>query len=535
MQTTTHKLLRELADLSPRLLGEPKTLSFLSLRKLSPYAREQENNLLHPYQYSPLGAAAQLPLYIARLSTVVSMDELPPAAAFILVEDTDSNFLTIPDVPVILCKCEGLHTNTLASRVVDSIMNTHRYDELMDLLVDALSSNKNLSHILHLCYHYFGTHLSVININYRFLAHTCTKDLVEIHGPEMEMILETGHLSPKLLASMRASGDLGRIQSSTKRLLIKIPVNNTNILVQPLVISGNWVGMLSLYDFNRPIQSDDYQILPVIGKFVSAWLQKSNQFTDSSHVPWRTFLRDLIVAPPSAEVARVQLEHLGITFPDELLVLQIIPSEQERMNRNIPLHIIHQQLNTLLLNFCWSFLLDDSVVIIANAATSGLSSIFKKIKHFLRENHLYCGCSNTFSNILELKTYYTQTTIALKFGIRCTPEYSILYYKDYMINHILSICSSSISLSTIVHPFINMLQKHDQIYHTEYLKTLSVYLSCNGNLSECSRVLNVHYNTVKYRINTIQTIGEIDLKNPDVTTMLQISLKILLQLQKTDR
>lgn len=528
MQTSTRRLMSALEDFSPRLIGKPGTLSFLSIQKLGGHSKGTVDPGDKGTKYFPVGAAARLPLYITRLSALQALDELPPAAAFVCLSDGDigDGFSLVQDAPLILLENGGIHTDALVSRVVECVMDSHRYDALMDLLVDALASNKDLAHILQLCYYYFGTHLSVVNSSYRFLAHTFTPELIRSRGEFMKEATQTGYLPREVLKSMREDGALGKMQSATKAVLLQEP-NNVEKLCQSLRINGSYVGQLSLYNFNRPIQEDDYQMLPVVGKFICAWLQKSNQFADDNAVPWRSFLRDLIRNPPSATVASAQLENLGIHFSDELVALRVVSSEQERLRKNIPLHVIQQQIDTLLGERCWSIILDESIFIIADTGSEQQSHLFKKLKYFLRENQLFCGCSNVFSNIMDVKTYYAQTNTALDLGRKRVPDYYFHYYKDYMLDHMLSLCSRSTSLASMCHPALFSLRHYDQSYNTSYFSTLSTYLECNGNLSECARLLNVHYNTMKYRIKMIQSIGEIDLKSIDIMATLRLSFKIL--------
>ncbi len=55
--------------------------------------------------------------------------------------------------------------------------------------------------------------------------------------------------------------------------------------------------------------------------------------------------------------------------------------------------------------------------------------------------------------------------------------------------------------------------QHDLSHKTEYTRTLNQYVLCTGNITEAARVLNIHYNTMKFRMGKISHFfapGEID-------------------------
>lgn len=78
------------------------------------------------------------------------------------------------------------------------------------------------------------------------------------------------------------------------------------------------------------------------------------------------------------------------------------------------------------------------------------------------------------------------------------------------------------------HPFITKIIEYDNLYQTTYYQTLKYYLYCFGSLKETAKSLDIHYNSMKYRLNKIEEITECSLRNNnELRIQLLLSLLIL--------
>lgn len=76
------------------------------------------------------------------------------------------------------------------------------------------------------------------------------------------------------------------------------------------------------------------------------------------------------------------------------------------------------------------------------------------------------------------------------------------------------------------HPAIEKLMEYDTDHQADLLKTLEVFLTCDCNIKEASEKLNVHANTLSYRIVRISEIAQINLKDMNQKVTLYIDLKL---------
>lgn len=74
---------------------------------------------------------------------------------------------------------------------------------------------------------------------------------------------------------------------------------------------------------------------------------------------------------------------------------------------------------------------------------------------------------------------------------------------------------------------------HDQLHGTSYMLTLENYFINNLNVTETSKAMFLHRNTLIYRIEKIKEILNLDLKHSEELLRIQIALKIFSILNKT--
>jgi purine catabolism regulator len=71
------------------------------------------------------------------------------------------------------------------------------------------------------------------------------------------------------------------------------------------------------------------------------------------------------------------------------------------------------------------------------------------------------------------------------------------------------------------------LEVSDATRRSEFVRTLDAFLRAGGNHMRAARDLNVHRNTLIYRLERIQELlGGVDLEDPEVRLDLQLALKI---------
>jgi purine catabolism regulator len=79
---------------------------------------------------------------------------------------------------------------------------------------------------------------------------------------------------------------------------------------------------------------------------------------------------------------------------------------------------------------------------------------------------------------------------------------------------------------------VKPLQEHDRMRGSDLVLTLKTYFSAGGNASEAADLLFLHRNSMLYRLERIQMLTGLDLKDNRVALALQLGL---LAIERGDR
>ena len=74
---------------------------------------------------------------------------------------------------------------------------------------------------------------------------------------------------------------------------------------------------------------------------------------------------------------------------------------------------------------------------------------------------------------------------------------------------------------------LGSLIDYDTRHKADLVNTLSAYLNQRESLKQTARVLQVHVNTVAYRIQRIEQLTSLDLANPDHRLSAHVAAKII--------
>lgn len=73
---------------------------------------------------------------------------------------------------------------------------------------------------------------------------------------------------------------------------------------------------------------------------------------------------------------------------------------------------------------------------------------------------------------------------------------------------------------------LQKLHEYDQKHGSNLIETLEIFLNKDNNIHDAAKELNVHANTLNYRLKRIAEIGDVDFKDPNQKMLLYIDLKL---------
>lgn len=117
---------------------------------------------------------------------------------------------------------------------------------------------------------------------------------------------------------------------------------------------------------------------------------------------------------------------------------------------------------------------------------------------------MYLGISIPFYGLEKLRVCYEQALFAIRYGkqqgIRSVQSVRIVPQA------LAAILNQETQTEMLIHPDIDILQKHDLERQTDYLLTFRTFLYCGCSYQATARTLGLHQNTLRYRIRKIEDL-----------------------------
>jgi len=112
-------------------------------------------------------------------------------------------------------------------------------------------------------------------------------------------------------------------------------------------------------------------------------------------------------------------------------------------------------------------------------------------------------------------------------GKRLDAHSRIHFYKDYYLPAILMPRINEMPRNNYISPVIEKLREYDKKHSTDFLDTLKVYIRNLCSTSDSAAQLHIHRNSFLYRINKIEEITGVDLR--EYHTFIHLAINIYIE------
>lgn len=128
------------------------------------------------------------------------------------------------------------------------------------------------------------------------------------------------------------------------------------------------------------------------------------------------------------------------------------------------------------------------------------------------------GIGESGSGYSTVSKCYNQAVSAL--SVAKINEDKVVQYKNIGVYKLLFGIENREILNSYIDGILGDIIRYDNMNGTDYEKTLRVYLKCSGSVQQTSEILNVHRNTVNYKIKVIREITGMKLNDEDKMNLL---------------
>jgi hypothetical protein len=171
-----------------------------------------------------------------------------------------------------------------------------------------------------------------------------------------------------------------------------------------------------------------------------------------------------------------------------------------------------------------SFIRDKNIALIINHREMPESLIIARARELMLRHSFYGCMSRIFDNFEQLYEHYKQSVKILESGPEISSAGTLLFADDMWVNYILGTIERE-KLATLCYPPVLELLELEEKSGAGYMMALYAYALTFGSCSMSARLLDIHYNSMKSRLD--QIAGVIGRDFESILPTLLISLKII--------
>ncbi len=316
---------------------------------------------------------------------------------------------------------------------------------------------------------------------------------------------------------------------SGRPVLINFDQDKPDLLTMPVFVNGTIICFVSVAQLNRNFQSEDYDKLILISKAVSIEIQKGDFHTQSIGLLHESILIDLLdrelISDRSKQILDNRLDLLDIHLkPNLFLIATQLPDKLSLPKKRSLAKEVHSLLNGVI-----TCVYHNCIVALITREkdapfTQEQESSFLQ---FLEDCSLVAAVSSSYSIVGRTHVRYNNLMEVLDLGQRLKPGRRLHHAHDIFIYQLLQGCSKDMLLMEYIPPKMLRLRDYDRDNNAQMFPTLYYYLIYQKNANAVAAKMNIHRNTLFYRLARINEIASLDLNNEEEVFQLLLAFKIL--------
>lgn len=455
-------------------------------------------------------------------------EKLPQAAGFVIagLDVTGAvEFQKKVSVPVITVDEGTPLSSSVLPRLIEHYMGRmEEGNRFQKQFLSLMADGSSLQNILQAATRQMENPFIAYDNNYALVAHSVPRTL---QVPAAQNVVCNGYANVDIITEMEREGMLDYAFSNQKApVLVKI-INGYEKLAVSIYDHEDYMGLLCFFNYVRPICEEDYERVAFIGELARIYYH--NHLTTSNNwTPW-DFLFSTALQQEKF-LSEESFKRLEITVPPQMRLITICVAGQFRTMQGTQLKYLQTRIRQWLPS-CHQYLYNGYLICLDRSDVLNLfpeSNAMKLLREELEKLGMVCGVSNPFFDIQNLRTAFYQAAAAVQLGQKQTIRSNVFEYKRLMVPHLMSLLEEQHDTEEFYDPALKELIRYDEEYHTNYLEFLIVYLFSGKNANRCAECFGIHYNSVKYRINVIQEIVHVNLKNLRDVVRLYVAAEIYL-------
>ena len=453
-------------------------------------------------------------IYITEDPSLIPITD--PGALFFL---TGQDRPLSPPLPYVCITDGSISTETLFNAIQDIFDQAEQWYEA---LLSSRIHGQSIQQILELSYPFLGNPLMVIGMDFVIIASVGSR-----HARFHEKVMGSSEDSYPQVVKLKKDALYNSVRELDGYFFYPKEITGDGSLCVNLKRSGRTTHRLLLLEEEGPLRESQGFLLEILASMIEHALEHNTMHRSNREQDFKPIFTSILNDPTADYVTMSQkLTALGWSSSNYYFcfILEITHLDQ----KNLTALSITTYLENLLPHSC-SLVHRSFIVTFVNLTLGELTidDITQKLFYFVHDSYLQTGYSRSMLGHMNLRRQYVQAKIALELGKNYAPTQWIHPFNDVSFPFILRECTRRLPSYMICHENLLQLKYVDENHHTEYLKTLKLYLDHHMNAVQTAKALYIHRSTFLYRLEKIKQILKSDLSDTEELLYLMLSFRLI--------
>lgn len=451
-----------------------------------------------------------------QLSVVLLCDgELPPALAALF-----NNIVCLYTVDAFLAAFQLLR---------ESLQESIRFNSRLQEFMELVAMEDGLDRLVQWIADFYGHPVGLLDNSFTYIALSRRDGFAAYGSAELMRDVENGYVCPEHFQHIQEQQNLNMLhRHSSDPVLITPAGQDFKHYHVPILIGSTTAGAFSLFlRPNEDLPPLGRLYLKKIARLISIVLQRMDFYSTNKSSFYTTFFSAMLDGVPDpSQRWESRLAAYGCPLlPSLHIIAAYYPKAAQRRSelQNLATSLHHIFPGSI---YC---VRGNLIVLLCSDQPGRFSDSYVASRgdSFFARNDLKIGISSEFHSIYDMASYYQEAVTAIQLGSRFDPDGHFYLYDNLRLYDMINRVARDNDLMSFCYPPFMKLFQYDRENGTELGPTLYLYLLDIKDPSRVCGLLNIHKNTLYFRLKKIQSIMQVDYTRLPVAAKIFVTIIIL--------
>lgn len=414
---------------------------------------------------------------------------------------------------------EQIGSTNLFQIVDDFIHRNFRIDNAYSRIGQHILSGKSLEELLEIGSRLINNPIVLLDISTKAICYSSVEEFEKLDDELLQSVVENGFVTSELFEKYDYETLLPFIGSMEKsQIFYSKYKTKRNRVTARVMVNNKYFGMLVIPEVWAELTEDDPAIADIIANGVSILLEKQKVQTVNDNKE-NIFLE--LLSDSFAGEREFRERTGGFSWNPEFPI-RIVAIHTRNKKYSQSLLSFRNHLAMILPKTLSAYYKETMFLLIEK---KNLDFVSNTLITFLNSNDLFAGVSMDFGDSLSISHYARQALEILDIGAFLHPQDHIFRFENYMLHYNAYMLKKNGCENSFLFPEFRTACEYDEEYDTNYCLSVRAWME-HRNLIQAAKTLDIHRNTMVYRLEKFESITGLDLSSGDAIYRLNLAFHL---------